>query len=77
MQVVYGPGTFLNRAVAAVNTQIRRCCTSIAGERAQRRERRLPAGARPALSHKQALTAAKAAGQLEQQQQTSSSSSCS
>jgi hydrophobe/amphiphile efflux-3 (HAE3) family protein len=68
-QVVYGPGTFLNRAVAAVNTQIQ---GMISGARqavtsAQRNAytRALGSG----LGRKRALTEATAAGQLERQQQ--------
>src|SRR5450755_145356 len=68
-QVVYGPGTFLNRAVAAVNTQIQ---GMISGARqavtsAQRNAytRALGSG----LGRERALTEATAAGQLERQQQ--------
>jgi hydrophobe/amphiphile efflux-3 (HAE3) family protein len=69
-QVVYGPGTFLNRAVAAVNTQIQAVLSGAktAVAQAQRAAYQLALGRH--LSRKQALTAANAAGQLEQQQQT-------
>jgi uncharacterized protein len=70
VQVVYGPGTFLNRAVAAVNTQIQAVLagakTAVANVERAAYQLALGRG----LSHKQALTAAAAAGQLEQQQQT-------
>jgi uncharacterized protein len=70
VQVVYGPGTFLNRAVAAVNTQIQAVLASAktAVANVERAAYQLALGR--GLSHKQALTAAAAAGQLEQQQQT-------
>ncbi len=68
-QVVYGPGTFLNRAVAAVNGQV------VALERAaqqavtnaRQNAYRLALGEH--LSRKQALAVANAAGQLATQQQ--------
>jgi uncharacterized protein len=69
VQVVYGPGTFLNRAVAAVNQQIQ---SLIKGAQqtvttAERNAYQLAIGR--GLSRQQALTDAKAAGQLAQQQQ--------
>src|SRR5437588_1381994 len=69
-QVVYGPGTFLNRAVAAVNTQIRNLLVGArqAVVRAQQDAYKLALGR--GLSAKQARTAANAAAQLEQAQQT-------
>jgi hypothetical protein len=68
-QVVYGPGTFLNRAVAAVNTQIASLKTAAqtAVKNAESAALRLALGR--GESRKQALAAAKAAGQLEQNQQ--------
>ncbi|MEO8966080.1 MAG: MMPL family transporter, partial [Solirubrobacteraceae bacterium] len=68
-QVVYGPGSFLNRAVAAVNTEI---TTMLAGvstavRSAQNAAYQLAIGQH--LGAKRAATAAKAAGQLAQQQQ--------
>jgi uncharacterized protein len=68
-QVVYGPGTFLNRAVAAVNTQIGTMMTSVrkATQAAESSAYRLAIG--KGLSRKQALSDANSAGQLEYQQQ--------
>jgi uncharacterized protein len=70
VQVVYGPGTFLNRAVAAVNLQtqtlLRAAQQAVAN--AQRAAYQLAIGRH--FSNKQALAAASAAGQLAQQQQT-------
>ena len=48
VQVVYGPGTFLNRAVAAVNLQIEAMRGERQEERRQRRASRLPARDRTA-----------------------------
>ncbi|HWD64168.1 MAG TPA: MMPL family transporter [Solirubrobacteraceae bacterium] len=68
-RVVYGPGTFLNRAVTAVNSEI----TTLEGSAgaavrtAENNAYRLALGRR--LGTKQAQAAATAAGQLEQQQQ--------
>ncbi|HEY2260920.1 MAG TPA: MMPL family transporter, partial [Solirubrobacteraceae bacterium] len=68
-QVVYGPGTFLNRAVAAVNTQIagmmKGVTTSV--KTAELNAFKLAIG--KGLSKKAALTDATAAGRLEYQQQ--------
>src|SRR5437588_309234 len=71
VQVVYGPGTFLNRAVTAVNQQVRSMISS-ANQAVQRYARAAYqlALARH-LSRKQASQAASAAGQLEYQQQVS------
>jgi hydrophobe/amphiphile efflux-3 (HAE3) family protein len=69
VQVVYGPGTFLNRAVAAVNLEIRALLKGVpvsvrqAGEAARRLA--LARG----LSAKQAAADARSAELLEQQQQ--------
>jgi uncharacterized protein len=70
VQVVYGPGTFLNRAVAAVNTQITALLTGAktAVANAEQAAYQLALGRH--FSNKQAQQAALAAGQLEQQQQT-------
>ncbi|HWD85072.1 MAG TPA: MMPL family transporter [Solirubrobacteraceae bacterium] len=68
-KVVYGPGTFLNRAVTAVNTEITTLESSAgaAVRSAESSAYRLAIGRH--LGAKAAQTAAKAAGQLEQQQQ--------
>ncbi len=69
VQVVYGPGTFLNRAVAAVNDEIRALIKSsqqqVASVSTAARKLALARG----LTSAQAQTAAKAAGQLESQRQ--------
>jgi uncharacterized protein len=69
VQVVYGPGTFLNRAVAAVNIQIRALLSSAAEAvtNAEGAAHKLALGR--GLSAKQADAAAKSAGTLERQQQ--------
>jgi hydrophobe/amphiphile efflux-3 (HAE3) family protein len=69
VQVVYGPGTFLNRAVAAVNIQIEAMVAGVKKSiaNAERAAYQLAIGRH--LGVKQAQTAAKAAGALEQQQQ--------
>ena len=69
VQVVYGPGTFLNRAVAAVNLQIEAMVANVKKSvaDAERAAYQLAIGRH--LGAKQAQTAAKAAGALEQQQQ--------
>jgi hydrophobe/amphiphile efflux-3 (HAE3) family protein len=68
-QVVYGPGTFLNRAVAAVNTQITGMLKGVTQsvKAAEYEAYKLAAG--KGLNKKQALKDATAAGQLEYQQQ--------
>ncbi|MGA9857298.1 MAG: MMPL family transporter, partial [Solirubrobacteraceae bacterium] len=68
-QVVYGPGTFLNRAVAAVNTQIRSMLKGVttSTQAAEAAAYHLAIG--KGMSKKQALAAATAAGKLEYQQQ--------
>ncbi len=69
VQVVYGPGTFLNRAVAAVQTQVqallRGAQQAIASARAAATQLAVGRG----LSRKQAQEAGNAAAQLEQQRQ--------
>jgi hypothetical protein len=69
VQAVYGPGTFLNRAVAAVNSEI---STMLAGvnssvKAAERNAYQLAVGR--GMSRTKALNEAKAAGTLEYQQQ--------
>src|SRR5579884_9303 len=68
-QVVYGPGTFLNRAVAAVNTEIQTLLSNArtAVTNAERNAYLLAIGR--GLPPSQAQSAANAAGQLEQSQQ--------
>src|SRR5246127_5376195 len=68
-QVVYGPGTFLNRAVAAVNTQIAAMLGNVrkATQTAESQAYRLAIG--KGMSRKRALADANSAGQLEYQQQ--------
>jgi uncharacterized protein len=68
VQVVYGPGTFLNQAVTAVNREV----VTLENGAAQSIRRAEQAAYNLALgehrSKQQALAAARAAGQLEQQQ---------
>jgi hypothetical protein len=68
-QVVYGPGTFLNRAVAAVNTQIGAMMKGVGTsvKTAELNAFKLAIG--KGLSKKTALADATAAGRLEYQQQ--------
>jgi hydrophobe/amphiphile efflux-3 (HAE3) family protein len=68
-KVVYGPGTFLNRAVAAVNTEISTMLSGVnrATQAAEASAYQLAIG--KGMSKKQALAEATAAGQLEHQQQ--------
>ena len=72
VQAVYGPGTFLNRAVAAVNTQIQAMLAGVktSVRSAQRSAYRLALGR--GLGQAQALKDAKAAAALESQQQLQS-----
>ena len=68
-QVVYGPGTFLNRAVAAVNTQIRQMMSGVTlSVHSVERSAYDLAKARGMTTTK-AVAAANAAGRLEYQQQ--------
>ena len=69
VQAVYGPGTFLNRAVAAVNTQIKAMMAGVktSVRNAERNAYQLALGR--GLNRAQALKDADAAGQLESQQQ--------
>ncbi len=68
VQVVYGPGTFLTEAVADINAGIRSLLAGVqrSTRQAERAAYQLALGRH--LSRSQALTAAKAAGQLQQQQ---------
>jgi hydrophobe/amphiphile efflux-3 (HAE3) family protein len=69
VQVVYGPGTFLNRAVAAVNTQVRALLTSAqaAIATAESNAYRLALGR--GMSKAQAQKVATSAGTLQKQQE--------
>jgi len=69
VQVVYGPGTFLNRAVAAVNLQIEAMVANVKKSVTNAEQAAYGLALARHLSVKQAQTAAKAAGELEQQQQ--------
>ncbi len=69
VQVVYGPGTFLNRAVAAVNLQIEAMVANVKKSVANAEQAAYQLAIGKHLGAKQAQTAAKAAGALEQQQQ--------
>jgi hydrophobe/amphiphile efflux-3 (HAE3) family protein len=68
-QVVYGPGTFLNRAVAAVNQEIISITSAarLAVQSARQNAYRLALGEH--MSHSQAVAAENAAGQLATEQQ--------
>ena len=68
-QVVYGPGTFLNRAVAAVNGQIQAMLAGVTTSVKTVQHSAYELGIGRGLSPKKALAAANAAGQLEYQQQ--------
>ncbi len=72
VQAVYGPGTFLNRAVAAVNTQIQAMMSGVSASvsNAKRSAYKLAIGR--GLGRAQALKDANAAGQLEYQQRLQS-----
>ena len=69
VKVVYGPGTFLNRAVAAVNLQIEAMVANVKKSETNAEQAAYRLALARHLSVKQAQTAAKAAGELEQQQQ--------
>ncbi len=68
VQVVYGPGTFLNRAVAAVNQQIQALLSSAGQHVATVRQNAYRLALAKGLSRRQALADANAAGQLASQQ---------
>ncbi len=69
VQVVYGPGTFLNRAVAAVNGEIQSLLESAQRQIASASQAAEKLALARGLSRAQAQAAAKSAGALEQQQQ--------
>jgi len=68
VQAVYGPGTFLNRAVTAVNSEVQAMLASLRQSVASAQAAALQLAVAKHLSHAQALAAANAAGQLAQQQ---------
>ncbi len=68
-QVVYGPGTFLNRAVAAVNTEVQGMITAADQAVVTAKQDAYQLALGNGLPRKQALVEANAAGQLEQQKQ--------
>jgi hydrophobe/amphiphile efflux-3 (HAE3) family protein len=68
-QVVYGPGTFLNRAVAAVNQQVLALESGAQKAVASARSSAYQLALAKHMSKKQALAEANAAGQLATQQQ--------
>jgi uncharacterized protein len=72
VQAVYGPGTFLNRAVAAVNTQIQAMMAGVGTsvKNAERTAYELAIGR--GMSRAKALNEARAAGELDYQQETTS-----
>src|SRR5947209_701069 len=70
VQVVYGPGTFLNRAVAAVNLQTQALLKSAQQAVTTAQQAAYQLALARHLSRAQATAAANAAGQLAQQQQT-------
>ena len=67
-QVVYGPGTFLNQAVAAVNTGIGSMLSNVTAETHAAEQKAYALALGRGMSKKQALKEANAAGQLEYQQ---------
>ena len=75
VQVVYGPGTFLNRAVAAVNTQILGAARPGQAGRVAGRDERLPARARQAPEQGAGAEGRHAAGSSSSSRRFSSSSS--
>jgi len=68
-QVVYGPGTFLNRAVAAVNQEIASITTAAQQAVSSARQSAYKLALAEHMSRKQALAEENAAGSLAQQQQ--------
>src|SRR5437764_6375808 len=69
VEVVYGPGTFLNRAVSAVNQQVHNLISSANKAVQKYASAAYQLALARHLSRKQASQAASAAGQLEYQQQ--------
>jgi uncharacterized protein len=70
VQVVYGPGTFLNRAVAAVNQEIVSITTAAQQAVTSARQSAYKLALSEHMSHTQALAEENAAGSLAQQQQS-------
>jgi uncharacterized protein len=68
-QVVYGPGTFLNRAVAAVNTQVRALLTSAQTTVANVENNAYKLALARGMSTAQAQRVANSAGTLQKQQE--------
>ncbi len=68
VQAVYGPGTFLNQAVATVNTRVRAMVAGVQQSIRQSEQAAYELAIGRHMTRSQALTAAKAAGQLQQQQ---------
>jgi hydrophobe/amphiphile efflux-3 (HAE3) family protein len=66
---VYGPGTFLNRAVTAVNTEVRAMISGAQQYVAQKEQAAYALGIARHLNRKQATALANAAGQLATQQE--------
>ena len=71
-QVVYGPGTFLNRAVAAVNTEIDSMMSTVNRETQAAESNAYQLAIGKGMSKKQALADANSAGQVEYQDQLTS-----
>jgi hydrophobe/amphiphile efflux-3 (HAE3) family protein len=69
VEVVYGPGTFLNRAVVAVNQQESQLGASVASAVRRYEQYAYALAVARRMSKKEALAAARAAGQLEYAQQ--------
>ncbi len=69
-QVVYGPGTFLNRAVAAVNTEIEQITTAAQQAVTTAKQSAYKLALARHLSTKQATTLEHAAGTIASQQET-------
>jgi hydrophobe/amphiphile efflux-3 (HAE3) family protein len=72
VQAVYGPGTFLNRAVAAVNTQIQAMLTGVGTSVKAAEGNAYQAAVQEGMPRKKALSEATAAGELEYQSQMQS-----
>jgi uncharacterized protein len=70
-QVVYGPGTFLNQAVAAVNNGITSMVSGAKAASTSAAQKAYALAVGQGMSHKKAVAEANAAGQLEYQQQLS------
>jgi uncharacterized protein len=72
VQAVYGPGTFLNRAVAAVNTQIQAMLTGVGTSVKTAEANAYQAALQEGMPRKKALSESRAAGELEYQSQMQS-----